>query len=163
MIRLIRDIRTSKFTLGRFDGPPLERSPPIYTLERPWVPAGWSEAAGNPHERIPCGVKGVSCVPPGIYQLEPHNTEAHPLSLALINPDLWVYHYPYDVPASRAKYARTAVLIHPANFPEELRGCIAPGFERDTGRGSVFKSRLAYNLLMGFLHHGDSLEIIDER
>jgi hypothetical protein len=50
--------------------------------------------------------------------------------VALVNEALWVYHLDEDVPAERRGYARTAVLIHPANYVAELRGCIAPGWER---------------------------------
>lgn len=132
MLRLIRDQHDPvRGTLGHF-----ELSPhPIFTLERPWVPVVDSIP-------IPCGRKGVSCVPPGRYQLVPHNTEAHPNSVALVNPELWVYHHEEDVPPEQLGFARTAVLIHPANYVSELRGCIAPGWDRE---GFVMQnSRKAY-------------------
>lgn len=105
------------------------------TMERPWIP----------QKNAPCGTKGVSCVPPGTYQLWRHNTEAHPHTFALVNPTLWVYHYDEDVPAGQAGLARTCVLIHAANFAVELRGCIAPGLFRkvDGGRRMVSHSRAA--------------------
>lgn len=132
MLRLIREQQTAAGTIGHFETQPHR----IFTLERPWIPAGGA----------PCGQKGVSCIPPGVYRLEPHNTEAHPRTVALVNEDLWVYHLDEDVPAARRGFARTAVLIHPANYVSELRGCIAPGWER-VGF-TVQESRRAFDQLV---------------
>ena len=108
----------------------------LSTIERPWVPG---VDLG--------GVKGVSCVPKGTYRLVRHDTEAHPRTWALVNEALNVYHLPGPaVPAT----ARTAVLIHPANFVHELRGCIAPGTRtgRDgEGRYMVQESRKAMEMI----------------
>jgi hypothetical protein len=46
------------------------------------------------------------------------------MTWALVNPDLDVVHFPGE---DSNPNARSAVLIHPANFVHELRGCIAPG------------------------------------
>jgi hypothetical protein len=160
MLQLIRD-RCSPFgNLGYID----LRSDPegfdrIFTLERPWVPA--PAMASSLLEPAPCGRKGVSCIPPGIYSLVPHNSEAHPDTFALVNPDLWVYHYEADVPTWRKGYARTAVLIHPANLIEELRGCIAPGLSRDVeSRPWVGSSRRAFALLRPYLKDAKQIEIV---
>lgn len=117
------------------------------TIERPWVPSSFT----------PAGVKGVSCLPYGKYRIEQHESEAHPKSFALFNHALDVYHLPHQVPALKRAFARTACLIHPANWSYELRGCVAPGKERkydsSTGRWQVIRSRDAMNeirsLLMG--------------
>lgn len=105
------------------------------TMERPWKPLA----------NAPCGTKGVSCIPPGVYQLYRHDTEAHPHTFALVNPTLWVYHFDEDVPIGQAGLARTVVLIHAANYASELRGCIAPGMARsvDGARRMVTNSRVA--------------------
>lgn len=84
------------------------------TLERPWIPGP------------PGGTKGISCIPPGDYRLVRHDSEAHPRSFALVNPDLHVFHY--AVPPGQQ--GRTAVLLHVANRVAEIRGCIALGMER---------------------------------
>ncbi len=108
----------------------------LCTIERPWAPGPGKG-----------GAKGVSCVPPGIYKLVKHNTEAHPETWALVNEALDVVHLPGDSPSP---HARTAVLIHAANFSHELRGCIAPGTRAgkdENGRPMVFSSRAAMNLL----------------
>lgn len=161
MITIFRD-RCSPFgSLGYID---LRVNPEgfdrIYTLERPWVPALPRSSALL--EPAPCGRKGVSCVPPGIYDLVPHSSEAHPDTFALVNLDLWVYHLENQVPVWRKEYARTAVLIHPANWVEELRGCIAPGMTRTEGPGMrVSDSRRAFDMLRMCLRGEKRIEIIE--
>ncbi len=115
-LELFRDYRDPGCTLGIVES--FGRR--LQTLERPWVPSPNSVA----------GTKGVSCIAPGRYRLERHNSEAHPNVWALVNPSLDVYHFEHEVPRDRSGKARTAVLIHSANWAEELRGCIAPGKER---------------------------------
>jgi len=80
-------------------------------VEQPWL-------ADADH---PAGVPFHSCVPAGIYELEPHDTERHPNCWALVNHDLGVYHW--DDPHAH----RTACLIHVANWPHNVEGCIGPG------------------------------------
>lgn len=112
------------------------------TMERPWV-----EQLG-----APCGKKGVSCIPPGTYQLERHDSEAHPRTFALVNPEAWVYHWDEDVPGGQRNLARTLVLVHPANFPEELRGCVAPGKGRAMSpRRMVTNSRKAMEEILSMV------------
>jgi hypothetical protein len=108
----------------------------LCTIERPWVPG-----IGRG------GAKGISCVPPGLYRLVRHDTEAHPETWALVNEALDVVHLPGDSPSP---HARTAVLIHAANFSHELRGCIAPGTRAtkdEQGRPMVASSRQAMSLI----------------
>jgi hypothetical protein len=112
----------------------------VQTLERPWL--------GNQ--------KGISCVPKGVYQLFKHSSEAHPKTWALVNKSLNVLHWP----DSAFPDARTAVLIHPANYPSELRGCIAPGMSR--GVDMVNRSREAMRYIMDAVPWTDehTLEIV---
>lgn len=124
----------------------------VQTLERPWIPAANSRG----------GTKGISCVPPGLYRLERHDSEAHPKTWALVNHALDVYHYDEQVPTG--KVARTLVLIHPANRVGELRGCIAPGMRR-TNWGSqpvVEQSVVAMERLKKVVAwvDGNTLEIV---
>lgn len=109
-LTLTRDSDNGRCTLGtlRINGGLFQ------TLERPWQPGP------------PGGVKGASCVPPGLYRLFRHDTEAHPRSFALVNEALGVYHY--EVPPGQQ--GRTACLIHIANWVSELRGCVAIGMAR---------------------------------
>ena len=108
----------------------------LVSIERPWIPAPDSKG----------GTKGISCVPLGIYQLVRHNSDAHPMTWALVNEELDVAHFPS--PDQRSG-TRTAVLIHPANWPWELRGCIAPGTRTGIGeRGyQVYDSRKAMKMI----------------
>lgn len=117
------------------------------TLERPWI-------AGPPG-----GTKGVSCVPPGRYQLVKHDTEAHPRTFALFNAELGVYHY--ELPPG--VQGRTACLIHVANWVSELRGCIALGMERmQNGEAWMLKqSKIAIDQFYSLVPwiDGNTLEI----
>lgn len=108
----------------------------LVSMERPWYPSPVSKG----------GIKGISCVPPGIYQLTRHDSEAHPRTWALVNEDLDVIH----LPDAKKPNARTAVLLHPANWAHELRGCIAPGTRTAIdaqGRYMVCDSRKAMKLI----------------
>ena len=113
-----------------------------YTIERPWIPDPSGAVGGQP---------GRSCVPLGVYQLVIHDSEAHPETWALVNPELGVTHF--------GPSQRSAVLIHPANHAYELRGCIAPGKQRL--HQSVFQSRAAMRELQAALPwiEGHTLEI----
>lgn len=148
-LTLVRDISTSQVTLGwlSFGGKKWA------SLERPWIidPIGKG------------GLKGRSCVPVGEYKLVPHDTEAHPRVWALVNPQLDVYHDPAAVPSYKASFARTAVLIHVANFVHEIRGCIALGKTRQKDRETwmVRSSRDAINELRT-LATGTDLRLIIE-
>lgn len=105
------------------------------TLERPWIPDPLYRG-GQPH---------ISCVPAGTYQLVRHNTEKHPHTFALVNPELGVVHEP-------APGMRSDILIHPANFVHELEGCIAIGkYRRWMNEWSVTASRVAFAELQSAL------------
>lgn len=127
LLSLTRDTATGAYCQGILRAGALE----FQTIERPWIDAPPGKG----------GKSGVSCVPPGMYQLVRHDTEAHPHSFALVNPALDVYHEPGDVPHDRAQYARVAILIHVANEPWEVQGCLGLGTTR--GIGCVQQSRTA--------------------
>lgn len=129
---LTRDYRGDTCTMGRLSFSTPAEDFACQTMERPWIAMPGSKG----------GLSGKSCVPPGVYNLATHNSEGHPQTWALVNPDLDVIHYedPHR-PALRA-----LVLIHVANYARELRGCIAPGRIRtldDLGTRMVQQSRLA--------------------
>jgi hypothetical protein len=113
----------------------------FYTLERPWIK--------GPE---PGGLPGRSCIPLGVYQLELHDSELHPKTFAMVNEKLGITHYGSP---------RAACLIHPANYPSELRGCIAPGLF--VGQDCILQSRDAYNQLMAMVPWtlGHTLEITE--
>jgi hypothetical protein len=122
----------------------------LCTIERPWIQA--MDSYG--------GVKGISCVPKGLYKLVRHNTETHPETWALVNRELDVVHFPGE---GANPNARTAVLIHPANWAHELRGCIAPGMRtvRDAqGRFMVAESKKAMRMIQDALPWVDGHELL---
>jgi hypothetical protein len=154
ILALSRDYRDPTCTLGVLEA--FGRR--LQTMERPWVPDPAAKA----------GRKGVSCILPGKYRLFPHSTDAHKDVWALTNPLLDVYHWESDVPPQRRGLARTTVLIHPANYASELRGCIAPGKERrkvSQLEWSVQRSRDAMNELHQWVNGALDLwiEINEER
>lgn len=90
-----------------------------YTVERPWKN----------------NEKNVSCIPAGIYDIEHYSSAKYPNSFALTCHDLGV--------GLTEKYHRTHCLIHPANFPDEVQGCIGPGLSLHPSTWGVASSRKA--------------------
>lgn len=136
IITLVRDTHTPNETLGMLT----VNGRKWHSIERPWVP----------NASAPCGDKGMSCIPIGAYRLEKHSSEAHQNVWAMVNKELWVYHWPWEVPVAMQQLARTVCLIHPANWASELRGCIALGKDRTkdkSGHWMVTNSRDAVNEL----------------
>src|ERR1019366_1847178 len=87
-----------------------------YTLELPWL--------NNQHE--------ISCIPLGIYNVEPYSSPLHPDVLHVLNvPD------------------RTAILIHPGNTVADVRGCICVGDSLGTIHGvqAVLNSQKTFAML----------------
>lgn len=122
MIELERFAYSPLGTFGRLRHPAgLE----LYTVERPW--------AGN--------APNVSCVPEGVYALEPHSSQRYQDTWALVGGT--VSHFP--APGA----TRSAILIHAANVPGDLAGCIAPGLDLGWLRNSwaVLSSGHAMDLL----------------
>ena len=108
----------------------------IYTLERPWI-AG--PAGGLPFE---------SCVPDGEYQLVPYTrSKGRGDVYALRNPALGVYFTKQERGNRQGRYK---ILIHSANWVEQVVGCIAPGLARTIAENKrmVRASRDALTLIM---------------
>lgn len=70
--------------------------------------------------------KGISCIPAGDYALVPHDSTKHPNVVAFVNPALRVFHHEADAPKDGGSF-RAECLIHNANDPDQLHGCVAPG------------------------------------
>lgn len=129
---LQRDYRGDTCTMGVLSFSTPAEDFVCQTMERPWIAMPGSKG----------GLSGKSCVPPGVYNLETHDSEAHPKTWALVNPDLDVVHYEGDGRSA----TRCLVLIHVANYSRELRGCIAPGRLRaldSYGERMIAQSKLA--------------------
>ncbi len=140
-LKLTRTELAPDHTLGRLtiEG----ASGTFFTIEQPW-------ANNRPFH---------SCVPPGQYTLEPHDTPKHPQVWALVNPALLIFH---ELPPNPPAGARSACLIHSANWAFELEGCIAPGLGTTLSpRGPMVTSSVeALARLRGLLGPGrHSLEI----
>lgn len=76
----------------------------------------------------------VSCVPAGRYQLVPWSSKKFPRARALVGETVGLVAGP--------GVARSAILIHSANRPLELLGCIALGFDF-AEPGLLVRSRIA--------------------
>lgn len=112
---LTRDVAEPSYTYGVLAVGALN----LQTLELGWAP----------EPDALCGRPDRSCVPAGTYELVLHDTPKHPKSFALVNHQLAIYHEPGDAPAGL--FCRFACLIHIANHPSELEGCIGVGMTRD--------------------------------
>lgn len=97
----------------------------LFTCEQPWN--------GN--------AKGESCIPEGQYQMKMRCSPVVQRSSGGKYEQGWEV---IDVPG------RTYIMIHPANWPNQLQGCIAPGMDYTviSGRQGVSSSRAAFDLLM---------------
>lgn len=73
--------------------------------------------------------KRVSCIPEGKYKLVTHNSAKYGQVVAFVNPELHVFHNEYDMPQEMRdnEGGRSVCLIHAANWPRELQGCVAVG------------------------------------
>ncbi len=82
-----------------------------------------------------------SCIPEGTYNLVPHNSPRFGECYALEAKTLGVGIY---------EGLRTHILIHKANSPKDLQGCLAPGvdFGFVNGEWAVVNSTAAFNALM---------------
>lgn len=123
-------------TLHRADG-----SQVCCVVERPWQNNAPSK----------------SCIPEGSYTLFPHTSPKFGKCYALESKNLGV--------TRQGPSLRTHILIHKANSPKQLQGCLAPGvdFGFVGNEWAVVNSTAAFNNLMKELG-GDaaSLTIIKE-
>lgn len=69
--------------------------------------------------------KGSSCIPKGKYQLQPWDSAKYGKVVVFVNPLLNVFREEKDIP--KGTTGRSYCLIHNANYPHELRGCVAVG------------------------------------
>lgn len=100
----------------------------VYTCERPWV--------GNK--------TGESCIPTGIYTLRKRRSGVVERTTGGEHLEGWEV---TGVPG------RTYIMVHPANWPHQLEGCIAPGLGFGLLRDSlaVHSSRDAFEKVMAAL------------
>lgn len=78
------------------------------TVERPWLN----------------NMNNISCVPAGMYDIEPFTRPNGDKAYLLVNEDIGVYRYASDRPMGKGRYL---CLIHKANWMTDVEGCIGPG------------------------------------
>ena len=141
-LSLFREISTATETQGVL----LFGDEKLFTLERPWIP---TKPGGEPFK---------SCIPSGRYTLRSHLRANGDTTLALVNPGHAVYYREADRFNDVGRYK---VLIHSANWVDQIVGCIAPGLERTSSdRGPmVTSSRSAMQVILD--HIGDDSAIIN--
>jgi len=95
-----------------------------HTVEKPWK-------SNEPFK---------SCIPAGECAIECHHTEKHPDSFILLNENL-------GVGRNKGDSIRYGCLIHVANFPDDVVGCIGPGLSLHPSTWGVSQSRKAMDVL----------------
>jgi len=107
-IEIIRDSNLSNAT-GTYGHMSIDGQPFCATCEQPW----------NDNQQ------GHSCIPVGDYQLLPYDSPAHGPTVVFHNPVLGIYGTPEMMPAGQQ--GRSLCEIHNANWPFQLKGCVAVG------------------------------------
>jgi hypothetical protein len=120
------------------------------TLERPWIK----------HDQYRAGTPFKSCIPAGEYGLEPFRSTKFGQTYALENAELGVFSHLDQCEREGDRYG---ILIHVANWVNELQGCIAPGLRRspEHAPNMLHDSRKAFADLLEGLTNDDvnTLEI----
>jgi hypothetical protein len=116
----------------------------FHTIERPWIPSP-DHFGGKNFE---------SCVPDGMYVLNPFDSEKHPACFSLVNENLSVF---LD---KDAEPGRWAILIHSGNYVTDVVGCIAPGLTADESH--VWNSRKAMNRIRALVADDEEHTILIE-
>jgi hypothetical protein len=108
----------------------------LFTCEQPWN--------GN--------AVGESCIPEGEYQMKMRRSPVVQRSSGGKYDEGWEV---IGVPG------RTFIMIHPANWPHELRGCIAPGMNYAiiSGKQGVSSSRQAFDIFMDELDGEETVSL----
>ncbi|HWD29749.1 MAG TPA: DUF5675 family protein [Rhizomicrobium sp.] len=107
-IEIVRDPATSDAN-GSYGRMLIDGAPFAFTVEQPWND----------------NAQGHSCIPAGDYALLPYDSPAHGETVVFHNPALNIYGTPAMIPAGVA--GRSLCEIHSANWPFQLKGCVAPG------------------------------------
>ena len=127
ILRLERYSYTREYTEGRlYTTVTGERAPICWTIERPW------------QDNKP----NVSCIPEGVYDLRQHKRPNGDNVYLIVGNSCCAY--PHQLDAEHG-ITRWGIQIHPANHPDQVEGCIAPGLEQR--RGHVLSSRDAMKAL----------------
>jgi hypothetical protein len=93
----------------------------LFTIEPPWIPNPNGGRAGAPY---------VSCVPAGLYKVEPFKRPCGERAWILSSPELGVFQLPFEVPREQRPRARTLVMIRAANYAYDAVDAIGVGVNR---------------------------------
>jgi hypothetical protein len=107
-IEIIRSSALSSKT-GEYGRLLIDGEPICATCEQPW----------NDNKQ------GVSCIPEGDYELLPFDSPAHGHTVVFHNPLLNIFGTPEMIP--KKVRGRSLCEIHNANWPFQLKGCVAVG------------------------------------
>jgi len=107
-IDIIRDPSQSNAT-GTFGQLRIAGQRFCFTCEQPWND----------------NLQGRSCIPAGDYELLPYESPEHGSTVVFHNPALGVYGWAELIPPGET--GRTVCEIHSANWPFQLKGCVAVG------------------------------------
>jgi len=105
----IEIVRTLSNAVGTYGEMRIDGAPFAFTVEQPWN--------GN--------LPGHSCIPAGDYRLLPYDSAAHGPTVVFHNPALGIFGTPAMIPAGQS--GRSLCEIHSANWPFQLKGCVAVG------------------------------------
>lgn len=119
---LHRKIFTANATTGYIT---LDGQPMFWTLERPW-----ENGANRRDDKTTAKINESTCILTGRYELVPH---------------VWSLTGKF-VPMLKNVQGRDGILMHTANYPSQLLGCIAVGFSMASE--SVLSSKDANEALM---------------
>lgn len=131
-IQKVKLVRTESGPMGTFGRMEMDDEPLCVTCEDP------------PNNNA----RGISCIPAGIYDCVPHNSDKFP--------NVWEV---TDVPN------RTAILIHNGNTIDDTHGCILVGesfMDFSSGRHGVINSRKTLEMLRDTIPDNFTLEIIED-
>lgn len=97
------------FGIIRFQKDPDFR--PLFSVEREW----------NYNKRF------ISCIPPGLYKLQPHSGSKYKNTFALVSEKLRVFATEQECEYITDRYA---IILHPGSWGYNFEGCIGAGYNR---------------------------------
>lgn len=151
MLTLRRDTSAPDAVLGTLE----VNGKKLFTIERPWKPHPEGGPAGAPY---------VSCVPTGIYRMEPFKMPSGEKAYVISNPVAGVYALPFQIPKPQREMLRSRVTIRAANYAHEAVDAIGVGLDRTkTSAGWKLERTLdALNILRTTINSALDLTLVIE-
>jgi len=102
-----------------------------HTIEQPW----------NNNKNSPAGVPFFSCIPKGVYELQPYDSPKYGKTFLLVNAALGVVAEQKDKEHTWDRYL--CIAFHRGNFARNFQGCIGVGdkLSADAGEWMVTNTR----------------------